>query len=86
MFTCFPPLLFSGHILSPTTVNQKQQFKENTNLSVTKSLTCKSNISPLSARKGEERKKQCAGTYCGREVFSITETATAEGLGDGAGL
>lgn len=79
------PCFFSGLILSPTTVNQSQWFKENTNLSVTKSLTCRRNISSLSVWKGEEREKQGALIHCGREVFSLIEPATTEYLKDWGG-
>lgn len=74
------PLVFSGLILSPSMVNQSRWLKENTNLSVTKSLTCRRNISSLSVWKGEEREKQGAGIHCGREVFSLIEPATTEYL------
>ena len=79
------PLLFSGLIFSPSTVNQSQWFIENTNLSVTKSLTCRRNISSLSVWKGEETEKQGAGIHCGREVFSLMEPATTEYLRDSGG-
>ena len=79
------PCFFSGLILSPATVNQSQWFKENTNLSVTKSLTCRRNISSLSVWKGEEREKQGALIHCGREVFSLIEPATTEYLRDWGG-